>query len=459
MKHILVLLLSVISFLPADPVLAERHDQVSKRLVAVTESYAADRRFMGTVLVAQGDRVLLNQGFGQADLQWNTPNTPEVRFRLGSVSKQFTAALILLLEQQGKLSIDDPVHKYLQNVPAAWDHVTISELLDHSSGIADLTHDATFPAWQMAPHSRPEVMTFLAAKPLEFVPGSKAEYSNSNYIVLGAIVETVSRESFSDALKHYIFVPLGMHDSGLDTDEAVVSRHAEGYKLNESRTLVSARAGSMTVPWSAGSIYSTTGDLLRWEQALFSGRILSPEEFSKMTTARIGGFGLGVEVHRNEGLTEIDHSGSIEGFNTHMLYIPEHKITVIVLGNVNGRTVDILTNQLRDVALGREVVLQQERRTVPISPEALQQFRGVYHVVSGEDRSFDLTMLVTPRGLAAQGDDQKPLDLLYQGTRNDHPRFYQPDLDAELEFVPDATGLAGKLLLHQNGSIAGGVRQ
>lgn len=165
-------------------VLAQTQD-IGLRLGTVAQSYTPANAFMGTVLVAKGDRILLSKGYGMADLEWNVPSTPPVKFRLGSLTKQFTATLILLLQQDGKLQIEDPVGKYLPDAPRSWEKITIRNLLSHTSGIPNFTGDKEFGTWKMVSHSPAEEIAFFRDKPLEFTPGSKFSYSNSTTRFLG----------------------------------------------------------------------------------------------------------------------------------------------------------------------------------------------------------------------------------------------------------------------------------
>src|SRR5664279_2043516 len=303
---------------------------VKARLDQVASSYTAGNAFMGTVLVVDGDHVLLDKGYGMADLEWGIPNIPDAKFRLGSLTKQFTAALVLLLRQDGKLKISDPISTYLPDAPKAWEKVTLAELLGHTSGIPSFTELKEFPAWSMSPRTPTEELAFFSDKPLEFDPGSRFHYSNSNYEVLGVVIEKVSGKKYGDLLRERIFDPLGMKDSGLDTDQLVLPKRAQGYMPGPGG-LVLARSESMTVPWAAGSIYSNTGDLLKWQHGLFGGKVLSAESLKAMTTPGKGEYGLGVMVSKKAELDVVQHGGGIEGFNTNLMYVRDKRIAIVVL--------------------------------------------------------------------------------------------------------------------------------
>jgi len=422
---------------PADPA------AVKARLAEVASSYAPDHAFMGAVLVVRGETVLLDQGYGKADLGWGIDNGPDVKFRIGSLTKQFTAALVLLFQQDGKLSIADPVTHYLPDAPKAWAAITLAQLLGQTSGIADFTDDKTFPVWSMTPHTPAEKLAFIGAKPLEFEPGSKFEYSNSNYEVLGAVIEKVSGKAYGDLLSERLFRPLGMNDTGLDADDLILAKRAQGYKRGKDGLAV-ARSESMSVPWAAGSLYSTTGDLLRWERALFGGKVLSAASLQAMTTPGKGDYAMGLVISTRDGQKLIWHNGGIEGYHAYLGYLPQAAITIVVLANVETEAPDILGGQLLDVALGKSVVLDSERKAAPISEAELAEFEGAYDFSSTVPiifaRSGDVLLLKT-------GNHETPM--LYEGVKAGHPTFYVAPLYLEIEFVPGPKGEIGSLILRQ----------
>jgi CubicO group peptidase (beta-lactamase class C family) len=427
--------------------------QVKTRLGQVASSYTGNNAFMGTVLVAQGDQVLLDKGYGMAVLEWNIPDTPDTKFRLGSLTKQFTAALVLLMQQDGKLNINDPVSKYLPDAPGAWEKITVANLLGHTSGIPNFTSFKEFGAWAANSHTWDEEYAFFKDKPLDFEPGSKFAYSNSNFEVLGGILEKVSGKKYGDLLRERLFSPLGMSDSGLDSDDLILPGRAEGY-MPGPKGLMVARSESMSVPFSAGSIYSTTGDLLKWEHGLFDGKLLSADSLKAMTTPGKGDYGLGVMIHNEDGIEVVEHGGGIEGFNTNLIYAPDKRICVVVLANVNGAAPGQMGQQLLDVTLGKPVELATERKFVPIAKEELAKFVGLYDLAP----TFSLTVAQAGDGLTVQGTGQPALPVIYLGVKDGHPRFFSTAVGAEIEFVPDASGAITSLVLHQNGANVPGKR-
>ena len=415
----------------------------NSRMDQVVQSYVANNQFMGSVLVARGNDVLLDKGYGSADLEWNIPNTPDTKFRLGSVTKQFTAASILLLEERGKLSVNDPVKKYMPDAPAAWDKITIFHLLTHTSGIPNFTEFPDYRKLEPFPTTAEQLVARFRDKPLEFEPGEKWNYSNSGYVLLGYLIEKISGESYEKFVNENIFGPLGMKDSGYDSNTAIIPHRASGYVRGPNGF---AHAGfiNMTVPLSAGALYSTTGDLLKWEQDLFGGKLLSPASLEKMTTPFKNDYAFGVEVRTAKGHKLIEHNGAIEGFNTQLEYFPDEKLTVAVLANMNTPAPGQIASQLAAVAHGENVTLQTERKEITVDPKILARYVGAYQLAPGA------SFLITLEGnqLVSKLGNQPRVPVFPQS----ETLFFAKVVDAQLEFVqPDAQGVSSQLILHQNG--------
>src|SRR5579872_5293838 len=253
------------------------------RMDQIVQSYASSRQFMGSVLVARGSDVVFSKGYGSANLEWDVPNTPSTKFRLGSLTKQFTAASILLLQQRGKLSVADPVKTYLPDAPAAWDRVTIFHVLTHTAGIPSFTGFSDYAALEPFPTTPEKLVARFRDKPLEFEPGTKWNYSNSGYVLLGYLIERISGQTYPQFVQDNIFTPLGMKDSGYDSNTTVIPHRASGYAPGP-HGLTNAGFIHMSVPFSAGALYSTTEDLLKWEEGLFGGKLLSAASLKQMTT-------------------------------------------------------------------------------------------------------------------------------------------------------------------------------
>ena len=292
---------------------------IPSRMDAIVRSYVDQKQFMGSVLVAEKGDVVFEKSYGFANLEWNEANASSTKYRLGSLTKQFTAASVLLLEERGKLNTADPVKKYLPDAPAAWDQVTIYHLLTHTSGIPNFTDFPDYIATQATPTTPQALVGRFRDKPLDFAPGTQYRYSNSGYVVLGFLIEAISGKTYAQFLQENIFAPLHMAESGYDVNAAILMHRASGY-VPSANAPVHAGYIDMTVPFSAGGLYSTTPDLLRWQEALFGGHLLSASSLKKMTTPYRSGYACGLAVHTVAGRTVVEHAGGINGFNTQMAY-------------------------------------------------------------------------------------------------------------------------------------------
>jgi CubicO group peptidase (beta-lactamase class C family) len=300
-------------------------DGLAAYIDATLRGLAAAGDFSGAVLVAGRDGVVLSQGYGLADREEGRPNTPTTRFRLGSLTKQLTAMAVLVLQQQGRLDVGDPICSYLPDCPAAWQPITIHQLLSHTSGIPDLTRFPDFEATKQTPSPPGATIARFANRPLAFQPGTQWDYSNSNYIVLGAIVERASGQPYAEFMQQAIFEPLGMRDSGYETGQSGL---AVGY-ANRSGARVE--------------------DLYRWDRALAASRLVPAALQDQMFTAHAAipgsdgtGYGYGWEIGQESGHRYQAHAGGIEGFSSFIVRYPDDQVTVIMLGNqqdVNPRAV------------------------------------------------------------------------------------------------------------------------
>jgi CubicO group peptidase (beta-lactamase class C family) len=410
------------------------------RMEEVIGYYAGVKLFMGTVLIVKGNTVILDKAYGSADLEWNIPNTIDTKFRIGSITKQFTAAAVLLLEERGKLKTTDPIRKYLPDLPAAWDKITIFNLLTHSSGIYNYT---SLPAaeWMRESPTHEQVIDKIKDKPLDFTPGEKYSYSNTGYFVLGMLIEKLSGQTYAQFLQDNIFTPLGMKDSGYDTESAIIPRRAQGYQRRNGE-LLNDQFLDMTTPFAAGGLYSTTHDLLAWQKALFAGKVVKPASFKKMTTPYKDNYAFGLLVMPRDGHRAIGHNGGINGFTSNLMTLPDDGYTVILLNNAQGFT-DEISDRLIAVLLGKPVILPSERKEVTVDAKNLARYVGRYQLRP------DFILEITQEGntLTSQAAKQ-PKNALFAESQTD---FFTRNFDSQVTFVVAGDGPASALVLHQGG--------
>ncbi len=408
------------------------------RMDALATLFVQDGAYMGAVLVAKDDRVLLNKAYGFANLEWKIANTPSTKFRLGSVTKQFTAAAILMLEERGKLKIADRARTYLPDLPASWDAITIAQLLSHTGGVPNYTNDGAFMKVRALPATPQALVDVVKDKKLDFAPGEGWNYSNTGYVVLGMLIETISGESYEKFLADNIFAPLGMTDTGYDSHLTVLPQRAAGYAPGPQN----ADYIDMTVPYAAGALYSTTGDLLRWQRGLFGGKVLKPATLARMTTAVRDDYALGVNARMVAGHRVISHGGGIDGFNTQLAHYPDDGLTVIVLGNLNGPGTDTLAAKLAAIALdNKTVTIPSDRRTVTVPRATLARYAGLYRVsatTTAEVTVQDGRLVLQMRGQPIKA----PLHAASQS------RFFPALPDGDVEFVGAGPAPAEAMLMH-----------
>ncbi len=333
------------------------HAQSTEELAAVVEPEADSGAYMGAVLVAKGDDALLDQAWGSANLEWDIPNTSETRFRIASVTKQFTAVSILLLQERGLINVDDPISKHIADAPANWSEITVRNLLQHTSGLPNVTSLDGFDTQKFLPTSQDELIAMFTDRPLDFEPGSQWSYSNSNFVLLTRIVETLGETTYQKFVKANIFVPLGMDSTGIDRSSEILPRRAAGYSPSENG-IVNAEYMNIAIPAGAGALYSTTDDLLKWQRGLFGGAVLSEASLAQLTSPSefemVAGtkYAMGLFITDTPEGRSIWHDGGIEGFNSFLGYDPDAEITVVVLANLNGGSATKLGMELLQASRG-----------------------------------------------------------------------------------------------------------
>ncbi len=403
---------------------------------------AAQQRFTGSVLVARDGKVIFSKAYARANVELDVPNTPQTKFRLGSVTKQFTATAILLLQERGKLGVADPICKYFDNCPAAWSEVTIHHLLSHTGGIPNFTSFPDYIPKMMMPVTTQEMIARFKDKPLDFKPGEKWAYSNSGYFLLGAIIEKASGELYESFLQKNIFEPLKMTDTGYDHFETILKNRATGYSMTLGKMVNSAFL-DMTQPYSAGSLYSTVEDLFLWNEALYSGKVLSAKSFEMMTTPVKNNYayGLGVETKFNRKM--ISHGGGINGFATFIARFPEEKLSIVVLRNADYGTPapGRVMQDLAAIVFGEKYEIPKAVTEIKVDPKILDAYVGKYQLAP----NFVLTISKKGDQLMAQATGQPQLALFAESETT----FFPKVVDLKITFVKDATGKVTDLILHQ----------
>lgn len=319
--------------------------------------------FTGSALVADNQEVIFQKGYSFANREWNIPNDIDTKFRLGSITKQFTAAVILKLREEGKLKLEDKITDHIPYYRKdTGEKVSIHQLLIHTSGIPSYTsHPDFFGKDSKRDYTVEEFVKQYCMGDFDFEPGADWAYNNSGYYLLGVIIEEITGMTYAEALHHYILDPLNMKETGFDKYEEIISKRADGYSFLFIE-YTNAPYINMELPYAAGSMYSTVGDLFKWDQALYQPGLLTQESLDLMFTPHVAamgghyGYGWSIVEKDIDGDDEVEkiisHGGGINGFNTLISRIPEKGQLIVLLNNTGGAPLGFMSNQIYNIING-----------------------------------------------------------------------------------------------------------
>ena len=401
----------------------------------------AGRAWPGGHRRPQNGQVLHRVAYGMASLELGVALKPEHVFRIGSVTKQFTSAAIMMLVDEGKLAVTDPITKFLPDYPTQGKVITVEHLLTHTSGIQSYTD---MPAWRARWREDltvPELIDIFKNEPMQFAPGARWRYNNSGYILLGAIIEKVSGKAYADFMRERIFAPLGMTHTRYDVTEDVIPQRAAGYAKTGDR-IVNAQFLSMTQPYAAGALVSTVDDLATWDAALTAGRVIKAASLARSFTSFAlvsgseTGYGYGWGISRYDGRAVQAHGGGIPGFRAHVVRIPSDGVYVAVLSNLAAAEPDpdLLARKAAAVAIGKPLV---HPAAVTLTAEQLEPYVGRY-VDAGSTR-YAVTR-ETAR-LFMQIDDGGKTEIVPAGNHV----FFVRDAFTRYTFQRDAAGTYARI--------------
>ncbi len=451
---VLMLLQSLSSYAQTAPLIAQSKQEIAPQNLAqqmdqMAASYYNNTEPGATVIVSKGGQTLFRKAYGMADMHAKRAMRPEDVMRLGSITKQFTAVSILMLVDEGKLALSDTVQSVFSDYPESGKKITIEHLLTHTSGIPSYTSKPGFSAMVAKDVSVAEMVASFKNDALEFEPGSRYQYSNSGYFLLGAIIEKISGESYAKFIEKRLFLPLGMKQTAYEGYERSEQTQAVGHTANATG-FEASKAISMSLPYAAGSLRSTVDDLVKWDAAISAGMLLKPATWKRafsdyvMSNGQGAHYGYGWSLGQLEGSPMIAHGGGINGFSTFALRLPNEKIYVAVLTNSDSGIArpEVLASRLAASAIGKTI---PEFSPLKLDEKVLDQFVGVYKIDGDNRRMF-----------VREGDK-----LIM--TRTNGPRTvlqaYAPNaffVDRQsllrVEFKRNEKGEVSDALVHQNGS-------
>ncbi len=418
--------------------LAARIDSGARALIAskATPSVA--------VAISRGGRTVYSKAFGKADLEQNVAAAPTTVYRIGSITKQFTAAAILSLVEDGRISLDDQLSKFFPDWPAAGRGVTVKQLLNHTSGIRDYTVIPRWPRLMALPLPRDSMLALFRDEPMDFAPGTDWRYDNSGYYLLGVIIERVTGEDYAAYLGRRLLRPLGLKATQYCTNSSLIPSRAPGYNV-VAGGFTNAAPINVDQAFAAGALCSTADDLLAWTRGLQGGRVITPASYRLMTTpiplpnGKDQQYGFGLGVGRLAGHRVISHNGGINGFNAQMANYPDDSLIVAVLVNVESREADRFERMVSQWALG---VLEEALKNLAVTPDDIARVVGRYvQAETSIEVRFEGGRLVVaglerPSKLLNQGGG----DFRLESSPDLHVRFTGGALRADALVVTTAAG-------------------
>jgi CubicO group peptidase (beta-lactamase class C family) len=439
------LLQAPFSFAQTALVTAAVDKALAARIDAVIAPYYKANEPGATVIVVKDGNVVFRKAYGMADVAKQLPMTPEMSLRLGSITKQFTSTAIMMLADEGKLSVSDDITKFLPDYPSRSKRITIEHLLTHTSGIASYTGKREFGENMAKDKSVEQMIDFFKNDPLDFEPGSKWRYNNSGYFLLGAIIEKVSGMSYAKFVEQRIFVPLGMTSSAYEGYERSPVPRALGHS-GTAGNYAPAAPLSMSQPYAAGSLVSSVDDLARWDAAVSSGKLLKASSWQKaFTPYPLAGeaptnYGYGWMLSKVQGAPVIWHGGSINGFKTSAMRLPGEKLYVAVLSNADSGLVqpEVVSRKVAAIAIGKPY---REFTAITLEPKALDAFAGVYKIDDKGKRTFRVE---NGRLLMERGRGNVALQPFSERG------FFVPNSLDYMEFGRDAKGDVNQVTYHQD---------
>lgn len=402
-------------------------------------------RFNGYVLIAKDGKAVFSKGCGMANFEEDIPNTPQTKFRLASITKSFTAMAVMMLQEKGKLSLQDSICKHLGDCPAAWKPITIRHLLNHTSGISDYVSAPDFMRTISLRLTSDELLASFKDKPLIFAPDERFAYSNSNYILLGRIIENLSGQPYGVFIKENIFAPLRMMNSGYDDNSTLLKHRAIGY-IKQPDKLINARYMDMTNAYSAGALYSTAEDLLLWSESLDTEKLVSKKSTHEIFTPGKGGAGYGWFINRNAtNRLLITQSGVNSGFAAAILRYPEEKACIILLNNFENAAPHLarVGHDLTAILFNEKYESARERIAVKVDPKIYDAYVGEYEY--GPNRIITITR--EGDKLFAQRRGAPRVEIFPES----EIKFFLTVADAQLVFLKDTAGKVTGITLLANG--------
>jgi CubicO group peptidase (beta-lactamase class C family) len=402
------------------------------------------------VMVAKNDKIIYRKEFGMANTELKIPMQADMLFRIGSMTKQFTAIAVLQLVEEGKISLQDSIQKYIRDFPSKDHTITIENLLTQTSGIKDYLSEISNPSKQKETYTPRDGVDYIKDAPLNFKPGSDYRYSNSNYYLLGYIIEMVTGETYEKYLQKNVLNKADLKNTFYIGEENNISNMAQGYSKFDGK-IEKATLQPVDILYSAGGLISNVDDIYKWHEALYNHKLVTKETLERATTpykfpdSNFSQYAYGWFIKSLDGSKTIEHSGSTDGFQSDEIYLPDENVFVVALYNCYETNMNwqLLTNDIARIALGKP--LDNE---VKVKEDVLKSYVGVYEVnLNGVNHKLIVTLNNGRLSIEASVPaDRLPKVLLYAKSENE---FYIKEAPLRFEFIKDVNNVF-KIVTYNN---------
>jgi CubicO group peptidase (beta-lactamase class C family) len=459
---LLVAAITLFSVAGAGTKTASSPDLTPEQVASIDKYVTAEmgrERIPGTAIgIYRRGQVLLAKGYGLADVELNVQVKPETIFQSGSVGKQFVSAAVMMLVEEGKVGLDDSIVKYFPNAPATWKPILVKNLFSHTSGLAEYESDERTgpkgPFYMRLDFTEDELVEKTEALPIEFAPGEKWDYRNTNYLLLGIMIHKVTGKFYADYLADRIFKPLGMTSTRLISDADIIPNRSSGYELHDEKLQNQGWVSPTFNSTADGALYFNVLDLAKWDEALYGTSLLKQSSLDRIWTVfplndgkpNRANYGFGWEINTLNGHRVIEHGGAWQGFTCDISRYVDDNLTVVVLTNLDAgharpeRIAHTVAGLVNPALMPPP---PKEHKTIPVDPKLFDGYVGRYQL------NPDFIMTVTREGdhLFVQATGQQKFEAFPESDRD----YFLKVVDAQITFVTGGTGRATELILHQGG--------
>ncbi len=402
-------------------------ETAAAKIDAYMDTHLKNEMFSGTILVVRKGKIIAQKGYGMSNYELDVQNTIDTKFRIGSMSKAFTAVLIMQLQEKGLLNVNDFVSKYFPS-SLNYNKITLNNLLTHTSGIPEYTNFPDSMSKSYTPMTSEELVNYIKDKPLDFEPGTQFSYSNSNYILLGSIIEKITGKSYETMLDENILKPLNMNDSGYNHNETVLKNRASGYLIYND-VLRNTDYIDMSFPFAAGALYSTVSDLYKWDRAFYDDKLLKKESIEKIFTPNLEKYGYAWIIDNLYGRKIIWHDGAINGFCGVIARYPKEDICIIILENKSNLLIERAFHDISAILFGEKYKPPEVFKEKKIDSDQIKQLIGEYQIAP--DQSISVSAKDGKLFIQPYDDIIHPLS---------DTEFYSKRYDCFFTFTKDSNG-------------------